>query len=296
MKKTLISLLLLKEGGLKTKHLIIDSNKTSQFASGIALIAPFITGGLKLTIKQSLVSKPYFDMTLKMMRECGISISNIGNSIIIKEGRYKKPYLNIESDWTSISYIYEIVAFSKNTTITCSKFHQESLQGDSNLILFFSLLGVETTFKKKEVLITKVSSFIKPKLIEWNICNNPDLFLTYVVTCLGLGINLKLTGINSLNYKESNRLQVIKKELLKFNASVKIKDNVFFLDTSGVDLKFSSITTYFDHRVALAFSPLVILTKKIEIDNYDVVSKSYPQFWSDLKKIGIKIITNNKSL
>ena len=164
------------------------------------------------------------------------------------------------------------------------------------MILFFSLLGVETTFKKNEVLITKVSSFIKPKLIEWDICNNPDLFLTYVVTCLGLGINLKLTGIKSLNYKESNRLQVIKKELLKFNASVKIKDNIFFLDTSGVDLKFSSITTHFDHRVALAFSPLVILTKKIEIDNYDVVSKSYPQFWSDLKKIGIKIITNNKSL
>ena len=288
--------LIIKGGQLKTRHLIIDSNKTSQFASGIALIAPFISGGLKLTIKQSLVSKPYFDMTLKMMRECGINISNIGNSIIIKEGSYKKPYLNIESDWTSISYIYEIVSFSKNTTITCSKFHQESLQGDSNLILFFSLLGVETTFKKKEVLITKVSSCIKPKLIEWDICNNPDLFLTYVVTCLGLGINLKLTGINSLNYKESNRLQVIKKELLKFNASVKIKDNIFFLDTSGVDLKFSSITTYFDHRVALAFSPLVILTKKIEIDNYDVVSKSYPQFWRDLKKIGIKIITNNKSL
>ena len=89
-------------------------------------------------------------MTLKMMRECGINISNIGNSIIIKEGIYKKPYLNIESDWTSISYIYEIVSFSKNITITCSKFHQESLQGDSNLILFFSLLGLKLHLKKKK--------------------------------------------------------------------------------------------------------------------------------------------------
>ena len=119
----------------------------------------------------------------------------------------------------------------KNTTISCSKFHQESLQGDSNLILFLVCWELKLHLKKR-VLITKVSSFIKPKLIEWNICYNPDLFLTYVVTCLGLGINLKLTGINSLNYKESNRLEVIKKELLKFNASVKIKDNVFFLDTS----------------------------------------------------------------
>lgn len=285
--------LFIKGNNLKSKNLIIDSNETSQFASGLALIAPYINGGLKLIIKNKIVSRPFFDMTIKMMKICGAKISNKKNTIIIQGSGYEKNYSKIESDWTSVSYIYEIIAFSKNKSIECSTFYKNSIQGDSDVISFFNLLGVETVFNGNKIILKKHDKFPLPKFIKWNVLDTPDLALTYMVSCLGLGVNLKLTGVNALILKESNRLKVMKKELEKFNVKVIIEDDFFFMDTSSRKLDVNFINTYFDHRVALAFSPLVIITKKMIIDDSNVVFKSYPKFWDDLKKIGVKISSND---
>ena len=282
--------LFIKGGILKSNELIIDSNQTSQFASAIAMIAPYIDGGLKLIIKKKMPSRPFFDMTIKMMKICGAKISSNGKSIEIKSIGYDKCFSFIESDWTSVSYIYEILAFSKNKSIICSTFFENSLQGDSDLIFFFNIIGVETLFDNNKIILKKHNKFPIPKLIKWDVLATPDLALTYITTCLGLGINLKLTGVKNLFFKESNRLKVMKNELEKFNVKVIIEDDYFFMDTSHRILNACCINTYSDHRIALAFAPLVILTKKLSINNYNVVSKSYPRFWHDMKKIGVKII------
>tara|TARA_B100001758_G_C18359738_1_gene584968 strand:- start:144 stop:1376 length:1233 start_codon:yes stop_codon:yes gene_type:complete len=281
--------LFIKGGGLFSKELIIDSNQTSQFASALALIAPYIDGGLKLIVNKKIASRPFFDMTLKMMKICGAKISNKKDTIVIKGIGYNKNYSKIESDWTSVSYIYAIVAFSKNKSIVCSTFYEKSLQGDIDVMTFFNLLGVETVFYDDKIILKKHNKFPIPKLIKWNVLDTPDLALTYMTACLGLGVNLELTGVKNLLFKESNRLKVMKKELEKFNVQVIMEDDFFFMDTSSRKIEENSIDTYSDHRIALAFSPLVIIAKKITINDFSVVSKSYPQFWSDLKKIGIKI-------
>lgn len=282
--------LFIKGGFLKSNELIIDSKQTSQFASAIAMIAPYIDGGLKLVIKKKMPSKPFFDMTIKMMKICGAKISSNENSIEIKSIGYDKCFSLVESDWTSVSYIYEILAFSKNNSIICSTFFENSLQGDSDLISFFNIIGVETLFDNNKIILNKHNKFPIPKLIKWDVLATPDLALTYIATCLGLGINLKLTGVKNLFFKESNRLKVMKNELEKFNVKVIIEDDYFFMDTSNRTLNACFINTYSDHRIALAFAPLVIFTKKLSINNYNVVSKSYPRFWDDMKKIGVKII------
>jgi len=282
--------LFIKGGSLKSNELIIDSNQTSQFTSAIAMIAPYINGGLKLVIKKQMPSRPFFDMTIKMMKICGAKISSNEKFIEIKSGGYDKIFSLVESDWTSVSYIYEALAFSKNSSIICSTFFENSLQGDSDLISFFNIIGVETLFENNKIILKRHNKFPIPKLIKWDVLATPDLALTYMTTCLGLGINLKLTGIKNLFFKESNRLKVMKNELEKFNVQVIIEDDFFFMDTSHRKLNACFINTYCDHRIALAFAPLVILTKNLTINNYNVVSKSYPNFWDDMKKIGIKII------
>ncbi len=276
-------------GNLKSKELIIDSNETSQFASSLALIAPYVHGGLKLIFKDGIVSPSYFNMTIQMMKICGAKIFCSKNFLLIKDGGYQKDYDKIESDWTSLSYIYEIIAFSNNSSIICSKFYKNSLQPDSKQIYFFNLLGVKTCFDNGKIILKKNKNLPLPKFIQWDVLDTPDLTLSYIVSCLGLGINLKLTGIQTLMYKESNRLKVMKKELEKFNVKVVLTENSFFMDSSSRKFKRQFINTYFDHRIALAFSPLVLLTKELVFDDFNVVSKSYPAFWNDLEKIGIKI-------
>ena len=281
--------LTIKGANLKFNELIIDSNESSQFASGLALIAPYVKGGLRLKINRKIVSKSFFDMTIKMMKSCGINMTLNKKFIAIKESPYLKNYDDIESDWTSLSYIYQIIAFSKNKSIKCSKFNINSLQGDSALINFFSIVGVKTFFRKNYVYLQKNEGFKKPLFIHLDISDTPDLAFTYIITCLGLSIKLKLTGIETLKFKESNRLFVMKKELEKLNVRVVLRNKSFSMNPANKNLQNLRIDTHFDHRVALSFAPLVIISKNIIIKNPEVVNKSYPKFWTHLKKIGIKI-------
>ena len=275
-------------GGINSRTIPIESNKTSQFVSGLLLIGPYVKGGLYLKLNNRIVSKSYIDMTIKMMKNCGACVSWGKNIISVKEGDYSDVIKNIESDWTSLSYIYECVAISDGAEVTISSFQYPSLQKDSDIILFFNFLGVSTQFDTDKIIIRKVN-YSLPYLLEWDVLNNPDLMPTYLVSCFALGVNLKLLGIDSLVYKESNRIQSVKINLEKFNAKINFNSNHLILDSSTPLFVEQEIDTYNDHRIALAFSPLVLKTKSLKINNPQVIEKSYPKYWDHLNKIGIKV-------
>ena len=276
-------------GKIVSKTIEIDSDKTSQFVSGLLLVAPYINGGLDLKLKNKVVSKPYIEMTIEMMKKCGAFVSWENNIISVREGTYSQFLQNIESDWTSLSYIYECVAISNSARIKISSFMYPSLQKDSDIVLFFNLLGVSTQFNNDQIILRKDVNYISPYYLEWDVLNTPDLMPTYLVSCFALGINLKLSGIDSLIYKESNRIKTVKIGLEKFNAKIDINDNFLTLNSSNAFFHEAEIDTFNDHRIALAFSPLVLKTKSLIINNPNVIKKSYPSYWDHLKKIGIKV-------
>ena len=280
------------KGNLTGGDLYFKSMKTSQFVSSILLIAPYLRGGLKLHLSENNYSESYIDMTLSIMKECGINFLRKQKSIFVPSTGYTKFYNSIESDWTSASYLFSSFLFSKLKLMTISKFDPVSIQPDSDLINFFILLGVRTSFDDNKIILKKDVEFPTPKKIKWNFKNNPDLCLTILTTCLGLGIDLEATGVETLKYKESDRIQSMKNELLKFNSKLVIKSpDEFFLKVNRSIQKDKLITidTYNDHRIALSFSILVFLGLKLKINNSDVINKSYPDFFTDLIKFGVLI-------
>lgn len=278
--------LLIKPSELISKNLIIDSSTSSQYISSLLLIAPKISGGLKIQLTGRETSKPYIDMTISLLKKLGVEITTTDNQISICELQKiesKKHY--IESDWSSASYFYSVVALAKiDYTLKLSKFSFKSLQGDSKVADIYKSFGVKTTYKDDLVILKKVK--LNTDKFSFDLTSNPDLAQTICVTCLGLGIKCNLTGLHTLKIKETDRLLALKKELSKFNLKVIITndsisfDNVDFLKPNVV------IETYDDHRMAMSFACLATKVKII-IKDPKVVSKSYSSFWSDLERIAI---------
>lgn len=278
--------LLIKPSELISKNLIIDSSTSSQYISSLLLIAPKISGGLKIQLTGRETSKPYIDMTISLLKKLGVEITTTDNQISICELQKiesKKHY--IESDWSSASYFYSVVALAKiGYTLKLSKFSFKSLQGDSKVADIYKSFGVKTTYKDNLIILEKIES--NTDKFSFDLTSNPDLAQTICVTCLGLGIKCNLTGLHTLKIKETDRLLALKKELSKFNLKVIITndsisfDNVDFLKPNVV------IETYDDHRMAMSFACLATKVKII-IKDPKVVSKSYSSFWSDLERIAI---------
>ena len=278
--------ILIKPSELISKNLIIDSSTSSQYISSLLLIAPKISGGLKIQLTGRETSKPYIDMTISLLKKLGVEITTTENQISICELQKiesKKHY--IESDWSSASYFYSVVALAKiGYTLKLSKFSFKSLQGDSKVADIYKSFGVKTTYKDDLIILEKIES--NTDKFYFDLTSNPDLAQTICVTCLGLGIKCNLTGLHTLKIKETDRLLALKKELSKFNLKVIITndsisfDNVDFLKPNVV------IETYDDHRMAMSFACLATKVKII-IKDPKVVSKSYSSFWSDLERIAI---------
>ena len=278
--------LLIKPSELISKNLIIDSSTSSQYISSLLLIAPKISGGLKIQLTGRETSKPYIDMTISLLKKLGVEITTTDNQISICELQKiesKKHY--IESDWSSASYFYSVVALAKiGYSLKLSKFSFKSLQGDSKVADIYKSFGVKTTYKDDLIILEKIES--NTDKFSFDLTSNPDLAQTICVTCLGLGIKCNLTGLHTLKIKETDRLLALKKELSKFNLKVIITndsisfDNVDFLKPNVV------IETYDDHRMAMSFACLATKVKII-IKDPKVVSKSYSSFWSDLERIAI---------
>lgn len=278
---------------IKGKSLIknrvnILSNVSSQYISALMLIGPILPVGLTISMEGKNVSKPYIEMTLSLLEKIGIEARFYSNKIEIPHTKQVKSIeIVVESDWSSASYFYSLVALSKDLKFTLGSFYENSLQGDAVLPTIYKILGVETLFSASTGTISIYKKPVQlPDSLLLDLSNTPDLAQTIVVTCLGLGIGCSLSGLETLKIKETDRLLALKNELSKLGATVQIDDSSLQLEKASHILSNKIIKTYQDHRMAMAFAPLALKTN-ITIQDAEVVSKSYPNFWDDLKIAGI---------
>ncbi len=267
----------------------LPANVSSQYISALLLIATKLQNGLELTLEGAITSVPYIKMTLALLNEIGVETSFIDKVISVKPKLSINNYqLSIESDWSSASYFYSIIALSQiGTQITLSFYKKNSLQGDSVLATIYIEFGVETVFNNdNSITISKVNFQNTQK--TFNLNNAPDIAQTIAVTCFGLGIGCHMTGLHTLKIKETDRLEALQNELSKLGANVNITNDSLTLKENSKINENIVIKTYQDHRMAMAFAPLA-LKVPIEIEESEVVSKSYPSFWKDLQSIGFQI-------
>ena len=278
--------LLIKPSILIGGEINIDSSISSQYISSLLLIAPKIKGGLKINLNGKETSFPYIKMTLNLLEQIGVTVICNKNSIDVKELKEITPKeISVESDWSSASYFYSIVAMAPiGFKICLNSFKKDSIQGDSLVKDFFQIFGVQTTFLNDSIIIEKVA--VAKKSISLDLSSNPDLAQTICVTCLGLKVSCNLNGLHTLKIKETDRLNALKNELSKFGLDIKITSDSIKFNSDEDLIPNVEIETYDDHRMAMAFACLSVKTN-IKILNSKVVSKSYPSFWSDLSKIGI---------
>ncbi len=268
----------------------LQANVSSQYISALLLIAPSLQNGLELELIGEITSISYINMTLNLLQEIGVETSFIGNIIVVKpKTQNPKPKtIIVESDWSSASYYYSIIALSKEgTQIELSSFKENSLQGDAILATIYQQMGVETHFEKGKITLIKNSKPINQN-IKIDLNNAPDIAQTIAVTAFGLGIGCQLTGLHTLKIKETDRLEALKKELSKLGAAISVTNESLRIEPSKSINSNQNIATYNDHRMAMAFAPLALKTN-INIENAEVVSKSYPDFWNDLIKLGFEI-------
>ena len=275
------------KGKKLTKNKVeLAANVSSQYISALLLIASRLEQGLELTLNGQITSVPYIKMTLSLLEEVGVKTSFEGNTIVIfpaEEVEAKK--MVVESDWSSASYFYSIAALSEiGTEITLSAYKDNSLQGDSVLATIYKDMGVETKFHNNQITLTKSANCQLPS-VNYDLTNAPDIAQTIAVTCVGLGVGCHLTGLHTLKIKETDRLVALKTEIEKFGTSVEITDKSLTIDKVSSYNSNVSVDTYHDHRMAMAFAPLA-LRIGFTINEADVVSKSYPDFWEDLQNIG----------
>ena len=274
------------KGKKLTKDFVeIDGNVSSQYISSLLLMAPTLQNGLQLKFKGEVTSVPYIKMTLSLLAGLGVDLSWDDDSISIQP----KPIVEdktvvVESDWSSASYYYSLVALSPNSEVTLSSYKQNSLQGDSVLADIYESLGVETTFGENIVTLKNIGSLNPSKLVGLNLIGAPDIAQTIVVTCFGLGMECFLTGLHTLKIKETDRLVALKNEIEKLGGEVDITNETLALKSSTQINENISIATYDDHRMAMAFAPLATKVS-IEIEEPNVVSKSYPTYWEDFNKV-----------
>lgn len=268
----------------------LPANISSQYISSLLLTAPSLDNGLELELVGKITSVPYIKMTLALLTQIGVENSFEGNTIkVAPKKAVDNATLVVESDWSSASYYYSIVAMSAvGTEITLSAYKKDSLQGDSVLADIYTDFGVETNFLDNKVVLKKVNGKEKT-LITKDLSNAPDIAQTIAVTTFGLGLGCHLTGLHTLKIKETDRLEALKTELTKLGASIEVTDKTLTIKQTSKINKDIAIDTYNDHRMGMAFAPLALKTT-IFINDAGVVSKSYPDFWTDLKQLqfGIK--------
>lgn len=277
--------LLIKGKRLTASEVSLSANVSSQYITALMLVAPNLADGLLLHLKGKITSAPYIEMTLSLLHQIGIKATFSGQRIQVypKKGIAQTTH-NVESDWSSASYYFSIVALAKNADITLSTYKEYSLQGDKVLMEIYKQLGVKSTIKNNTLYLKKQA--LGSKQIQLDLSDTPDIAQTIAVTCYGLGVACDLTGLHTLKIKETDRLVALQNELTKLGATIEITDKSLHLlkRINSINPNIL-IETYNDHRMAMAFAPLALLAP-IRIQDVDVVSKSYPGFWKDLEQRG----------
>ena len=277
---------------IDVSQVALPANISSQYISALMLIAPSLKNGLEIDLIGETTSIPYIKMTQTLLDNLGFKTFFNNNKIKISPA--DKITLNqwtVESDWSSASYFYSVVAIANKSEITLESYYSESLQGDSDLVQIYKKIGVTTVFNNGSITLSKTPNFALPEVLDLDLRNTPDLAQTIAVSCFGLGVDCNLTGLHTLKIKETDRLEALKVELEKLGAIISITNDSLELRFSGVINQNISIDTYNDHRMAMAFAPLGIKVP-IVINNSEVVSKSYPGFWEDFKSIDFQYDMN----
>ena len=264
------------------------ANVSSQYISALLLVAAKLENGIELTLEGEITSVPYIKMTLALLNDLGIETSFIDNTITVVSRQEVLPkVMTVESDWSSASYFFSLVALSDTAHIKLKSYKENSLQGDSALVSLYKEMGVDSHFENTSLVLTKQKGF-QPVAINFDLNNTPDIAQTIVVTCLGLGVGCHLTGLHTLKIKETDRLEALQIELTKLGATITVTDDSLTLEAGTTINSNVKIATYNDHRMAMAFAPLA-LRVPIIIADANVVSKSYPDFWDDMEKLGFKV-------
>lgn len=281
--------LLIQGRKLKGGEVKIDVSQSSQFVSALLLIAPCVDGGLKIILSDEPSSMPYIEMTRKLMERFGIKIFRNGNTIEIFPQEYIPVEYSVEPDWSSAAFWYAMAVMSEEAEIFFPGLSADSIQGDSVVIELMKEFGVETKVTDKGAVITHKGKSI-PKNFSFNFTNHPDLAPAFFVLCSVLGIEAKISGVKNISIKESNRSEAIKTELEKCGTQIFKMTEDEYLITSSINKSLNQpFNNYDDHRLAMSFAMLAIPLGRVKIKNPAVVSKSYPNFWSDLRSAGFKV-------
>lgn len=269
------------EGGT----LSIKANVSSQYISALLLVAPSFANGLSLHLDGEITSFPYLRMTLSLLNELGIAGTFEDNTFTIPHTPAVAPQMIVvEPDWSSASYFYSMVALSPvGTSLYMNHYKERSLQGDRIVADIYQSFGVRTIFWGDKIQLIKERDLLSP-IFSYNLMDCPDIAQTIAVTCFGLGIECFLSGLHTLNIKETNRLEALKNELTKLNAEVHISKEEIWVGSARKITRNISIDTYNDHRMAMAFAPLA-LKIPIIINDVEVVEKSFPDFWELFESI-----------
>lgn len=273
---------------LEKSKVSLPANISSQYISALLMIGPTLENGLELELVGKITSVPYIKMTLALLHQIGVETYFEGNIIKVSpKDKVDDVTLVVESDWSSASYFFSIAALSEiGTQITLSSYRKNSLQGDSVLTEIYKDFGVETTFSENQITLTKIAD-CHLSSVTYDLSNAPDIAQTIAVSCIGLGIGCHLTGLHTLPIKETDRLVALQTELSKLGGEVNIDAESLVLKPCDALTPGVAIDTYNDHRMGMAFGPLSLKTN-LSVNDAGVVSKSYPDFWKDLRLLGVE--------
>jgi len=272
----------------RTHNINIKGDVSSQYITALLLIAARLPLGLRLQVTDELTSRPYVEMTLAMLRLAGVYYTWKDNTITVPHQEFTPTSLYIEPDWSAASYWYAIAALADEAELFLPGLTQYSLQGDSTITEMMANFGITSQFKNGGVYLQKEAKSLTRKIFDMKEC--PDLAQTVIVVCAALGHEATFTGLETLKIKETDRVKALQNELEKMGVKLIEKGQVYKLDCSG---KFMPerifINTYEDHRMAMAFAPLALLINDVEIEDAQVVEKSYPAFWKDMESVGFVV-------
>lgn len=275
----------------------VPAGISSQFLSALLLIGPYLPQGLTLAPDGPLVSKPYLEMTMAIMRHFGAQVEWSGDAIRVAPGSYTPKHLAVEADWSGASYWYALAALADEVDLRLEGLYADSSQGDAALVRMMTRFGIRTTFDGDAVVLQKSGEPLRP-LFEQDFLSCPDIAQTLAVVCAGTGTQGLFSGLETLSIKETDRIAALKNELAKVGTDFikmpvrlnqRTPDKTYFhVQGKAAWTTPPRFATYGDHRMAMAFAAFSLLGT-VEIENPGVVVKSYPRFWDDLEKVGFQV-------
>lgn len=280
---------------LRGGELKVDSSLSSQFVSALMMVAPLMDAPLTLTLDADTVSMPYIKMTAEMMRRRGVAVEIERDVVEVSNRPYGPCSEAVEGDWSAAAFWYEIAAMTAGW-VTIGNLGENSIQGDKALADIFPRLGVLTEFSDEGVELSATPELYSR--LDIDLSDTPDLVQALAVTAVAIGLPFTFTGVGNLRIKETDRLEALRRELLKVGCVAEIDGNgsIFSWDGRRMPImEMPQIDTYDDHRMAMAFAPLSVFMPGLVIRNIEVVSKSYPGFWDDLRNAGFTVVSADQT-